>query len=187
MSISIEQNDGFISITATGGQTNLDFDFPIYEKAHLRILRTRSGVITTLVLNTDYTIADGELQQESGGTAVLTSGALTGDIYTLLLNVPEARTTDFNQAGDFLAETLNRELDLQTQIMQQLRRDVDKSARLSDTSTLTSLEFPSPSSNKLVGWNTAATGLENKTAVDFGLVTVTGDLVGTTDTQMFYL
>lgn len=183
MPISIEQNDGFVSITASGGQTNLDFDFPIYEKSHLQIIRTRSGTETTLALNTDYTIADGELEQEAGGTAVLTSGATAGDIYTMLLNVPESRTSDFNQAGDFLADTLNRELDLQTQITQQLRRDVDKSARLSDTSTLTSLEFPSPSSNKLLGWNTAATGLENKTAVDFGVVTVTGDLVGTTDTQ----
>jgi hypothetical protein len=166
MAISIEQNDGFLSITATGGQTDLDFDFPLYEKSHLQILRTRSGTTTTLVLNTDYTIADGELEQEAGGTAVLNSGAAVNDIYTLLLNVPEARTTDFNNAGDFKAETLNRELDLQTQMMQQLRRDVDKSATLPDTSTLTSLELPTPTASSLIGWNSAADGLTNYTALD---------------------
>jgi len=164
--VVINPNDGFVSITAAGGETNLDFDFPIYEKSHLRVLRTRSGTQTTLTLDTDYTIATNQLELTAGGVAVLTSSATAGDIYTLLLDVPEGRTTDFVTAGDFLAATLNRELDLQTQMLQGLRRDLDKSARLPDNSTISMLTLPTPAANNLLGWNGTATGLDNKVITD---------------------
>lgn len=176
--IPINQNDGFVSITTAGGETDLDFDFPIYEKSHLRIVRTRSGVEVTLALDTDYTIATNQLQVAAGGTAVLTSAATAGDIYSLLLDVPEGRTNDFNQAGDFRASTINREFDLQTQMIQALRRDVDKSARLPDDSTLTSLTLPDPQANRLLGWNSGATGLENKVVTDATTTTIS-EFMGT--------
>jgi hypothetical protein len=153
MTLPINQTDGFVQIVATGGETVLDFDFPIFEKAHLTIIRTRESADTTLVLDIDYTIANGELEQASGGEAVLTSGALAADIYTLILSVPEARTTDFNNAGDFFAETLNRELDLQTQQIQGLRRDTDKAARFAASSTLSGATLPDPSNGKILVWD----------------------------------
>lgn len=174
----INTNDGFVSITAVGGETELDGDFPIYEKSHVTIKRIRSGVETTLVLDTDYTIADNQLQVTAGFTAVLAgtaTPAVAGDVYTLLLNVPEARTSDFTQAGDFLAATLNRELDLYAQMAQQLRRDVDKSLSLPDTSTLSSISLQDPAGNagKYLQLNTSENGFNFVTQMSTDSVPVT--------------
>lgn len=165
MAIDINQNDGKVRIVATGGETELDFDFPIFEKAHLRIIETDlAGVDTDLALDTDYTIATDQLEVEAGGTAVLTAGqyptgATAGHIFTLLLNVPEERTTDFNQAGDFFAATLNREFDLITQQAQQLRRDVDSAIRVPASSAITDLEIDTVTANAALVFNGTGDGL----------------------------
>lgn len=180
--VKINPNDGFVQVVATGGQTDIDFDFPLYDDDHITIIRNRGGVITTITKTTDYTIAPGELENENGGTAVLTSGAINGDIYTLLLNVPEARDTDYNNAGDFDSDTLNRELDLQVQMIQQLRRDIDKSLKFADSSSTTGKTVPEPSDGLVLGWSgSALTNLTPNT--NTYIVPPSGAIVGTTDIQ----
>ena len=171
----INVNDGFVQIIAVGGEIDLDFDFPIYEKAHIRIIRTRSGTTADLVLDTDYTIANDQLEVTAGGTAVLAGAstpAVAGDVYTLLLDVPEARTTDFTQVGPFLKETLNEELDLYAQMAQGLRRDVNKSISMEATSALTGVTAPDPESGKVLVGNSTNDGYVNSVPADLDLAVV---------------
>lgn len=156
--IQIDQNDGFAQQVATNGQTIFDYDFPIYEGTYIEVLRRRDGVLTTID-PADYTVQDVEV--EAGGTITLDTGAEAGDIITMRLNVPEARTTDFQVAGDFFANTLNRELDLQTQMIQQLRRDLSRAARLADDSALDAVVLPTPVDGRALIWDGTDGQLKN--------------------------
>lgn len=164
--VRVLENDGRVQITATGGETSLAFDFLITDSSHIRIVRTRAGVDTTLAITTDYTIPIGSINQEAGGTITLVSPALAGDRYTLLLDVPYSRTSDFNPNGDFFADTLNLELDLLTQQNQQIIRDLARAAKIPESSTIASLDLPVPQASKLIGWNSSANGLSNYALAD---------------------
>jgi hypothetical protein len=170
--VKVFSNDGRVQINATGGETTLAFDFPIFEESHIRIIRTRAGVDTTLTLTTDYTVPLASIADEDGGQINLVSPALNGDRYTLLLDVPYERVTDFNPSGDFLSETLNLQLDLLTQQNQQIVRDVGRAAKLPESSTVANLQFPAPAANQLLGWNATADGLKNFIAADLGEATI---------------
>jgi hypothetical protein len=140
-------NDGFTQTTATGGETTIDFDFLIYGKDDIAFYETDlSGVITLLVRGTDYSIADAELLDPSGGEIVLDvgvypTGATAGHKFTCISDIAETRSSDFQQGGDFFAQTLNTNLDRLTRVTQQLRRDVDKKAGLPVDSTLAGITF----------------------------------------------
>lgn len=129
--MTVNANDGQISITATGGETVLNFDFLIYAASDL-IVRRRSttGVLTTLVLNNNYTVPAASINNQSGGSITLLAPAVAGEVYTLASDVPETRQGDYQQAGDLLARTLNADFDRITRLLQQLRRDSDAAIRV---------------------------------------------------------
>lgn len=164
-------NDGFVQTTATGGETTIDFDFLIYAKTDMLVYETdTSNVITLLVLNTDYTIADGELNDPTGGTLALDSGqypsgATAGHKFTCISDIAETRSSDFQQGGDFFASTLNTNLDRLTRVTQQLRRDVDKAARPKVDSLITSVTFTEdPADGYALVWSGTAGNIRNSTA-----------------------
>jgi len=134
--MSQPSNDGFVQLIATGGETSLAWDFKIGQYTDIKITRTRAGVKVTLALNTDYTIAANQLNQSNGGVANLIGTALpalAGDIYTLLLDTPSQRTSDFSQQGAFQAATVNAELDNLVRMTQRLTRDVSKALKYDET------------------------------------------------------
>lgn len=131
MSIVIAQNDGFIQYIASGGEADFAYDFPIFDQAHVVILRERAGVVITLTIITQYTVTD--VGVVSGGDIVLAGAASpadAGDIYTLIRDVPEERTTQFQVLGDYKSGTINKELELIWMTIQQLRRDYDRSMHI---------------------------------------------------------
>lgn len=172
MTIKVNQNDGVTQSTMTGGETTVDFDFPITNEDHIELLETNTnGVLTTLAKGTHFTVPSGSVNQQAGGTLTLDtgqypSGAIAGHKFTARLKVPEARTTDFQEDGDFFAATVNKELDLITQQIQQLRRDVNASATFREDIVGKTPSLPEPADNQLIAFEGADGTMKTVTAAD---------------------
>lgn len=163
--IKINANDGKTRNVMVGGETTVDFDFPIYDAAHITIFKTATdGTVTELANPADYTVPSGSINVQNGGTCDLVVAAVATEVYTAFLNVPEARTTDFQEAGDFFADTLNLDLDLIAQQLQQLRRDVNRAPLASVDTTLTAFSLPAPIDGYGIIWDGTTGALRNTTS-----------------------
>lgn len=119
--------------TATSGQTDFNFTYMIFATADIKVYV--NGVLKTET--THYTvkkssgasIADSDLPLD-GGKVVFVSGLTLNDEVTLSREIAIARLTGYSPAGAFRAETLNAELTKMYAVMQQLRRDIERSLRL---------------------------------------------------------
>jgi len=140
--ILIPDDDARDQYTASASQTIFPYTFPIFDQTVLIVKQTvaATSVTSTLALTTDYTVSG--VDAAGGGNVTLLVGAASGDTITIERDVPVARNTDFQVAGDYRAETINRELDLIVMMMQQLERDINRTVTLKTEDTSSSLELP---------------------------------------------
>lgn len=128
----------FIAVATTAGQTVYGFDFQALAASHVSASfnDVSAGTTITLTQGVDFSVQGVGLA--NGGTITLLASAPTaavGDRVTIFGSIPIERPNDYQQSGDFLAATVNDEEDTQIQIMQELRRDIDRSVRLPIGST----------------------------------------------------
>ena len=141
----ISANDARIQSTASAGQTIFPYDFPIFDEADVKVYKTDgvTDVTTLLTITTHYTVSG--VDEENGGNITLTSGATLNDIYTRVRSVPAERVTDFQIRGNFRARLINRELDLQAMMIQELTTNYDRTPTLAvEAPALTSMDLPPP-------------------------------------------
>lgn len=165
--IPVTENDAVITVAATiAAQTVFAFDFLIYEKSHLKAIFTElaTGIETDLVYPTDFSVTAIDLP---GGSDITLLAIITavGDTVTIYRDIPVERLADYQASGDFFAETINRELDLQTMRMQELRRDINLSVRVGVGGDAT-IPLPAPEANKVLIGNAAADGYDNGPTAD---------------------
>lgn len=116
------------------------FTWPLLAADHLVVERTASGVTTTLVRGIDYLLTwvapglAGSVRAiyMDGGTPVDDPPAL-GETITLRRVMPVEQETNLRNQGPYLAETVERALDRQTMVAQQLAATTeDHSTRIED-------------------------------------------------------
>lgn len=185
--MTVSTTSSRVTYAGNGVTTNFAVPFYFLVAADLVVIKTASdGSQTPLVLNTDYTVSGAGVI--SGGSVTLAVAPATGYTVVIYRDPAVTQTTDYQPNDPFPAETHERALDKLTMITQRLKDLVSRSFRLSDGDTSTaSTTLPSPSSNKLIAWNQAATGLQNvdpttlATIVAFG--TANADVFSGTGSQ----
>lgn len=151
--------------TATAGQTVFTYTFKIFESSDLNVYQTPAGAVSNDItdLITGYTVTG--VGDEDGGTITLTTPANSGDLITIVSDIPESRTTDYQNNGDFRPDVVNDDFDRVVSLVKQINDNESRTLSFQESQQGASgLSLPIPSAGLLLRWNGAEDGLEN---VDF--------------------
>lgn len=179
----------------TGNGVTTAFAVPFYflDQTHLTVLRTviATGVSTTLVLGTDYTVAGAGVP--GGGTVTCTTAPTAAQRISILRNVPLTQLTDYVPNDPFPAESHERALDQLTMIAQQVNEVTSRAIRVAsaDPSAPGALPEAAARANKVLVFDSAgqpgvsdAAALASVTAAAYATVQ---EFTGDGTTQVFTL
>jgi hypothetical protein len=123
-----------ISYNGNGATTAFSFPYRFLTNADLTVIKVAAdGTETTLVLNTNYTVTGAD--DDAGGTVTLSVAPLSGQRLVIYRAVSITQEVDYITGDPFPAETHERALDRLTMVAQQQQDAIDRSAKLSETST----------------------------------------------------
>lgn len=157
----------FNESTANGATTVFPYEFMIAAAGDITV--ELDGVVTT----TGFTLTG--VGEEGGGTIVFSTAPANGVVVLRYLDSELSRATDYQQLGDFNADTVDQDFDRLWLAMQSLSLKLGLCVRAPISST--SGVLPEPVANNVIGWNATATGFKNYAPVDNTLLAV--DLAST--------
>ena len=117
-------------------QTVFVYTFQILLATDIKVLQNGS----VLAINDDYSVSN--VGVAGGGSVTLVTGASAGDIVSVFLSMPIDRTTQYQNAGDFLASDVNGDFDKGYIAMNQLQTDIARSLHLQDQDPTVNTEIP---------------------------------------------
>lgn len=162
------------------------------------ILRADDSLVETLTITTDYSVTiNGAESASVQVTNVSKIPSATQDIQ-IRRSLAQTQTLDIPTGSVFPAVSVETSLDRLTALVQDLSEEVDRSLKISVTSSDDSITFPSYSSGALLSWSTATSSVvvnstktlaQVETAVDAvaALSAGSGVLVSSNDSTVGYL
>jgi len=162
--------------TATAGQAVFPYTWRVLDEDDMDVFI--DGVITT-----SYSVSN--VGNQSGGNITFNSGRASGEVITIIRNMPETQTTSYPAGGRLSTVNLEQSLDNAIMLIQDIKEELGRAISLPGTSTQSGIEFPEGTSaidraGKVPAWDSAGTGLEllASTAVDaVSVIAVQGDVV----------
>lgn len=136
MATQVPDQDPRNQYTATAGQTVFPYTFLIYESDSLDVVQNN----VTLQLGIDYTVSG--VGNENGGNVTLLNPAALDDFITITRNMDFDRETDYQDSGQFLAETVNIDFNRLWLAAQQLRSSSGLNMSLDPNDDLSGINIP---------------------------------------------
>ena len=153
--ITIDETIPHINYIADGLQTAFVFPFLIFESGNISIyidnVQTSSGFAI------EFSSA------ESGGSVIFNEPPAKDTVISIVRELSIKRVSDFQEGGEIRSKALNYEFNYQIACTQQIAEALNRSFLLPVYSTNSALkkEFPLPSPNKAIIWNSDGSGLTN--------------------------
>jgi len=123
-----------IQYTGNGAQTQFAYPFPIFKAADMEVYLDQTKQTTGFAVN--------GAAQSTGGNVTFTIAPANGVVVTLRRRLAIARTSDFQESGEFRSKVINDELDYLTAALQQVSDDGGRALRLSATDPTAALALP---------------------------------------------
>jgi len=125
-----------IQYSGNGLQTTFAYPFPIFADADMQAYV--DGTLSTPIV--DYTITGAGIS--SGGTVTFLVAPANGTVITLRRTMALARTSDFQESGEFRARVINNELDTLTALIQQVHDTANRALHVGPTDTALQTQLP---------------------------------------------
>ena len=155
------------SYSGNGTTTSFAYSWRIIDDDDIKVIKvSAAGTATTQTKTTHYTVSG--TGDSGGGNVVFVTAPASGETVVLLRTQPLLQSTDYSLTTP--AETVERDFDKALMALQMHAEKLARALKFAEKSTQTNIDFPEPSTEKCVGWNTAATALENRDC----LTTITG-------------
>ena len=151
---------------ATSGQTVFNYNFKIYANTDLNVYVTPVGQAAddSTDLTTAYTVDTGTIGDPSGGFITMTTGVTLNYLVTIVSDIPSNRTTDYQNNGDFVPDTVNNDIDRTVSIAKQTEDALSRTLVLQEsTQNPAPLTLPSPVAGNILQWEDDLSGLKNVT------------------------
>lgn len=148
-------------IAYTGNGVTTAFSFPnrFFANTDLVVVKVSTlGVETTLTLTTDYTVTGADL--DAGGTVTCVVAPAVGERLVIYRDMDYTQEVDYTSGDSFPAETHERALDRLTMQNQQLKDAVDRSVKVSETSTITPDELVDSINDAVIASAASATAAD---------------------------
>ena len=157
------------------------YAFQIAQDSELEVV-TRviaTGVETTLVLDTDYTVSGEGVA--TGGNVTLATALASTKIMTIRGKLPLTQTTDIKNQGSYYAATHETAFDRRVGVDQQQQHEINRCVKFPVTYSPATYDpsLPTPVASAAIGFNSAGTGLTTITSL--GGTTVTAFWVSMLD------
>jgi len=161
----------------TGNGVVTAFPVPFYflDPTHLIVYKTDNTtgtpVVTTLTLNSDYTVSGAGVQAGGSLTMAVAPTALMN--LSILRNVPMTQLAHYTPNNPFPSAVTEGTVDQLTMAMQQVSEVASRSVALAPTTVPggVTLTLPAPAANSVIGWNSLGTKLVNLTQVAYQAIT----------------
>lgn len=120
-----------VSYAGDNVSTSFPVPFEFFLTSDLTAIKTEpTGIAATLTLGIDYTLANADVP--GGGTLSTTLALMGGETLAIFLNPPIAQESHYISNSPFPSETLENDIDRQTQISQRLQDQISRSVRQPD-------------------------------------------------------